>query len=224
MTPRDICVVIPVLNERLGIAAAIASVREAGQIIVVDGGSSDGTIEIAKSVAEVTFISSKPGRGSQLAIGATHCRCAVLLFLHGDCYLSPESLLLVAQAITNGDQWGAMRQSIAAAGLQYRLLESGNSTRVRVRGLPFGDQAMFMLTELYWQVGGIEDIPLMEDLRLSKRLRKKSWPALINATVIVNPRRWQKRGVVRQTLRNWLIQLLHLVGMSPQQLSRLYSR
>lgn len=222
MTPRDICVVIPVLNEATEIATAIQSVHEAGQIIVVDGGSTDETVEIVKSYAAVTLVSARAGRGHQLAVGASHCHCPVMLFLHGDGCLSSSALVAVAAAVEDGHCWGALRQSIALTQWQYRWLEAGNAARVRLRGLPFGDQAIFVQTELYQQVGGFEDIPLMEDVRLSQRLRRHTWPVLIGAEVVVNPRRWQSRGVLRQTLRNWRLQCLHAIGVSPAKLSQKY--
>lgn len=222
MTPRDVCVVIPVLNEASGIAAAITSASGAGQIIVVDGGSSDRTLEIAQSFAHVTSLQSQPGRGCQLALGAEHCRQKVILFLHGDCRLCPGALQRVAEAISGGHCWGAMHQQIEAGGIGYRLLELGNAMRVKARGIPFGDQAMFVRVDRLQQVGGVEPIPLMEDLRLAQRLRRHSWPVLIQATVIVEPRRWVKRGVVRQTASNWLIQSLHALGVSPERLARIY--
>lgn len=222
MTPRDICVVIPTLNEAAGIAAAIRSANGAGQIIVVDGGSADGTLEIAQAFEHVISLVSKPSRGGQLSVGAARCQLKVVLFLHADCRLCPGALEHVANSVASGHEWGALRQRIEAAGIQYRLLELGNAARVKLRGIPFGDQAMFVLAERLRQVGGIEAIPLMEDLRLARRLRCYSWPALTTASVMVSARRWSKRGVARQTVRNWLIQALHATGMAPEKLAKLY--
>ncbi|MGV3484619.1 MAG: TIGR04283 family arsenosugar biosynthesis glycosyltransferase [Planctomycetaceae bacterium] len=222
MTPLDLCVVIPVLNEVGGIAAAIESAADAGQIIVVDGGSTDGTLEIVRRFPRVTLISSPPGRGRQLAAGARCCDRQAIVFLHGDCVLSGGSLGRIADAIETGHPWGALRQRIAAAGLGYRLLELGNAARVQCRGMVFGDQALFVAAELYAAVGGIEGIPLMEDVRLSQRLRRRSWPVLLDATVEVSARRWTKRGILYQTALNWLLQGLHAAGVPPERLRTLY--
>jgi len=222
MTPSDICVVIPVLNEAAGIAATIESARDAGQVIIVDGGSSDATLKIAEAVAGVEIIVSPRGRGTQIAAGVRQSNRRVLLFLHGDCRLSPDSLLQVAKAVDAGHSWGALRQRIDALGFRYRILERGNALRVTRRGVPLGDQAIFVCRDLLDQVGGVEEIPLLEDLRLSKRLRRVAWPVLSDGIVTISPRRWAMRGVVRQTLRNQLILLLNAVGVSPEMLAKLY--
>jgi rSAM/selenodomain-associated transferase 2 len=222
MTPGDICVIIPVLNEAARIAVAIESIRDAGQVIVVDGGSSDATTKIAESFSGVEVVSSPRGRGRQIALGASLCNRSVMVLLHGDCQLSADSLLQVAKAVDDGHPWGAMQQRIDAVGLRYRMLERGNAARVTILGLPFGDQAMFIRRDIFDEVGGIEEIPLLEDVRLARRLRRVAWPVLVGASVIVDPRRWEKHGVIRQTMRNQFILLLHAFGVSPQSLASLY--
>lgn len=222
MTPADICVVIPVLNEAASIGIAIESVYGAGQVIVVDGGSRDDTVDVVRRYSSVMLIQSAAGRGHQLAVGAEQCTATIMLFLHGDSHLEPGALESVAAAISGGRDWGAMTQTIAAAGMRYRLLEAGNALRVRWLGKPFGDQAVFVKSELYRQLGGFEPVPLMEDVRLARRLRRRSRPVLVRPGVIISARRWQRRGVVAQTARNWLIQLLHGLGVSPERLAKMY--
>lgn len=222
MTPADICVVIPVLNEAAGIGLAIESVDGAGQVIVVDGGSRDDTVDVVLRHSRVTLIQTAAGRGHQLAVGAERCTASIMLFLHGDCRLERGALESVAAAIAGGRDWGAMTQTIEAAGMRYRLLEAGNAWRVRWQGKPFGDQAVFVKSDLYRQLGGFEPVPLMEDVRLARRLRRESRPVLVRPGVIVSARRWQRRGVVAQTARNWLIQLLHGLGVSPERLAKMY--
>ncbi len=224
MTPADISVVIPTLDEAATIAAAIESVRDAGQVIVVDGGSRDATCSIAETFAGVTVVTSAPGRGVQLASGAERCERPVWLFLHADCQLAPSALDEICKtferAPTRG--WGALRQRIDAAGFRFRLLEMGNAARVRFRGLPFGDQAMFVKADWYRRAGGFEPLPLMEDLRLSLRLRRRAWPLLVEGPVIVSDRRWRRVGVARQTVLNTLLQCGHALGISPARLARFY--
>lgn len=214
--------VIPVLNEAARIASAIESTVGVGQVIVVDGGSTDQTVEIASSYDHVLVIHSQRGRGCQMAAGANLCQRSVLLFLHGDCQLSADACSSIIAAINAGQLWGALRQRIDASGIRYRFLEYGNSLRVKCFGMVFGDQAMFMLTETYRASGGFEAILLMEDIRISRRLRKLCWPVLLRSQVIVDARRWRRRGVARQTILNWKLQILHLFGMSPDQLERRY--
>jgi rSAM/selenodomain-associated transferase 2 len=224
VNPADIGVIIPAFNEAAALGEAIASARGAGEIIVVDGGSRDGTSEIARSHPDVQLVSTAAGRGLQLAAGAQRCTRPVLLFLHADCALAAGALDQVCRALQRHPQrgWGAMRQRIAADAVKYRWLERGNAWRIRFRGVPFGDQAMFVRRPWYQSAGGFEPIPLMEDVRLALRLRRRSWPLLVDGPVIVSPRRWQRRGVVRQTLLNLSLQAAHAAGVSPQRLSRLY--
>ena len=222
LTVKDICVVIPVLNESSRIVAAIRSASDAGQVIVVDGGSKDQTIEIVTTFDHVRLIHSQPGRGRQLATGADACERAILVFLHGDCELSEGACGKIANAINQGRIWGGMQQRISADGFRFRLLEFGNAARLKWLGMAFGDQAIFVLARIYRDVGGFEKIPLMEDVRLSKRLRKIAWPILLDARLAVDARRWRRRGVVRQTCLNWKIQLLHQFGVCPETLVEKY--
>ena len=224
MNPADIGVIIPALNEAATIGETIASARGAGEIIVVDGGSDDGTCEVARSHRHVQLVTTAAGRGLQLAAGAQRCTRPVLLFLHADCALTAGALDQVCQALQRHPHrgWGAMRQQITAGAVKYRLLERGNAWRIRFRGVPFGDQAMFVRRPWYQSAGGFEPIPLMEDVRLALRLRRRGWPLLIDGPVIVSPRRWQRRGVLRQTLLNFSLQAAHAAGVSPQRLLRFY--
>ncbi len=222
MKPSDLCIVIPVFNEAERLATAIRSVRDAGQIIIVDGGSSDDSVKIAHRYPGTVVVSSERGRGRQLAKGATLCTLDAMVFLHGDCHLSPGTLERIALALAGGKHWGATSQSIEATEYRYRVIEKGNAARVRLLGLPYGDQAMFVRTDLYRCVGGFEDVPLMEDVRLAQRLRKHSWPALVKGPVIASARRWRRRGVIRQTILNWSLLLLHRVGVSTEWLATRY--
>ncbi|MCC9601953.1 TIGR04283 family arsenosugar biosynthesis glycosyltransferase [Stieleria sp. JC731] len=222
---------IPALNEEANIAKAIRSAHDNGvrNVIVADGGSTDNTITLAQS-HQAVVVHTQPGRGLQLAHAARLSNAPMLLFLHADNWLETdcvEQLCRHANGCTNlghTDQslWGGFRQRIDEAGISYRLLESGNAMRIRLRGLPFGDQAMFVDRKLYQSVGGFQTNPLMEDVVLSQALRRRSWPVLIDACVHVDARRWKKRGIVRQTLRNWGIQTAHFLGVRERQLHRWY--
>ena len=217
-------VIIPALNEAAGIQRAVESAWNAGakQVIVADGGSDDETCALA-ALARAEVVISRRGRAAQQNAGAQRATGDVLLFLHADNWLEGNVGRQIEAALTDARVLhGALRQRIDAAAWKYRLLERGNAARVRWCGLPYGDQAIFVRSETFRQLGGFPDVPLMEDLILMQRLRRLAWPALLPGPVYVNPRRWQKRGVVRQTLRNWSLVAAHSVGVSPERLARFY--
>ena len=222
MTPADVSVVIPTLNEQGFISLAVHSARQAGaeQIIVVDGGSTDGTREIATDAGASQVLSSPVGRGTQLNRGAALTDRDFLLFLHADCHLGPECLRQICAQ--TGVVWGAFRQRIDSPRHPFRWIEWGNAMRVRYRGLPFGDQAMFVHRGAFNRQGGFDEIPLMEDLALSRRMRLIAKPVLLDGPVTISARRWIERGVIQQTFKNWSLQMGYSIGVSPEKLSRWY--
>lgn len=221
-----VSVIIPALNEEAAIARAVRSAWAAGahEVIVVDGGSGDRTSEVARSEGcEVTV--SPTGRGVQQNTGAARSTGDVLLFLHADNHLSPTAIEQVRELLRDaGVQCGAFKQRIVADGIVYRLLERGNACRVRWRGLPYGDQAIFMRREFFESLAGFPEVKLMEDLLLMRRARKISWPRLLDGPVYVDARRWRRHGVLRQTLRNWMLLTAHQLGCSPDLLASYYRR
>ncbi len=221
MTPADISIVIPAINEQDAIATSIESAIAAGatEIIVSDGGSRDDTVANAKAAGATKLVASLPGRGIQLNAGAFVAQREYLLFLHADNVLAADCL---QQICDEEAEWGAFRQRIDADGFRYRMLEWGNALRVTWRGVPFGDQAIFVRRALYKQQGGFPEIPLMEDVALSKTLRKVAKPKLLDGPVTISARRWQTKGVVRQTLLNWRLQIAYACGASPESLKKRY--
>ena len=218
-----ISVIIPTLNEADRIAATIAQVRGLGgcEIVVADGGSTDATLDHASGADRV--LSTERGRGVQMNAGAAASAGDILLFLHADCRLAAGALEAIAAALADPrTSGGCFRQSIEAPGWRYRLVESGNALRVRTLKWIYGDQALFVRRPIFEQLGGFPPVPLMEDLLFSRRLKRRGRVRLLDARVHVSPRRWQQAGLIRQTLRNWmLIAALHL-GVSPQRLARFY--
>jgi rSAM/selenodomain-associated transferase 2 len=228
--PVTISVIIPALHEEDRIGDSVRSAQNAGanQVIVCDGGSPDETV-IRANEAGATVVLSPPGRGIQQNRGAREATGQILLFLHADCRLGQDSLSQVALAWSekamagNRDPlWGAMRQRILSDQWIYRTLEWGNAARIVWRKLPLGDQAIFVDRESFDAVGGFDNVPLMEDVRLSQKLRVRSKPVLLEGPVMVDHRRWQQRGVIRQTILNWKIQWAHYRGVSEQELARWY--
>jgi rSAM/selenodomain-associated transferase 2 len=216
-------VIIPALNEAANIAAAIDRAWKAGahEVIVVDGGSADGTLESA-AAHNCLALSSARGRGVQQNTGARRAIGEVLLFLHADTWLAPGS---AGQAITalhdDGVVAGAFRQRIEAAGVLYRLLERGNALRARC-GRPYGDQGIFVRRDAFEQVGSFPEVPLLEDVLLTRQLRRLGRIVLLPGPLYVSARRWRRNGVLRQTLRNWRILAAAKRGVRPERLAGLY--
>ena len=221
-----ISVIIPALNEVGHVARAVASAWRAGaqEVLVADGGSSDATQRLA-AAAGAMVINSPPGRAIQQNAAA---RCAtgdVLLFLHADNWLAPDTGDQVRAALAGSDRiHGALRQRIEAEDGIYRWLERGNAERVRWLGLPYGDQAVFIRRAAFDSAGGWPEVPLLEDVILMRKLNRQAWPLLLTGPVHVSPRRWQRHGVLRQTLHNWRLLAAFALGVSAEQLAAQYRR
>jgi rSAM/selenodomain-associated transferase 2 len=222
-----VSVIIPAIEESARVGRAVSSAWQAGadEVLVVDGGSTDDTCRQARA-AGARVLETTAGRAVQQAHGADHASGDWLVFLHADNWLGATALAPLREGVFGGRRlfWGAMRQRISADGWVYRGLEQGNAWRVHWRGLPFGDQALWVDRECYAAVGGFPPLPLMEDVYLSQQLRRRAWPVLLDGPVHISARRWQRHGVVRQTLRNWSLQWRHARGASPEVLASRYRR
>ncbi len=219
-----ISVIIPVLNDQTCLARAIQSARVAGasDVIVVDGNSRDQSTQIAEQ-AGCRLVHSDPGRGQQLDCGARAARGDALIFLHADAELSAECLQQVQTTLNqDASQWGCFEQRIDRPERRYRWLERGNAWRASRRRLVYGDQGMWMSRQVYQASGGFPRQPLMEDVVLSDRLREFGKPVLLPGPIRVSSRGWQRRGVVRQTLRNWALFSLYRCGVSSERIASWY--
>jgi rSAM/selenodomain-associated transferase 2 len=221
-----ISIVIPVINEEAEIVRAMSRAWESGcdELIVVDGGSRDKTMELAQA-ANCLSVQGATGRGSQLNLGASIATGDVLVFLHVDNWLAAGCCDQLRESIGIVNQpWGGFQQEIENARPIYRWLEKGNALRTRFQSLVYGDQAMFVTRKAFDQVDGFPDIPLMEDFEISKRLYKISFPLLLPGPVHVGARRWEANGVVRQTMRNWSLSAAYRCGVPPERLLKKYRR
>lgn len=218
-----VSIIIPTLNEAAGLPLAIDRAWGAGadEVIVVDGGSSDGTLEIAEQ-ARCMALASTRGRATQQNRGAAAAEGDVLLFLHADTWLEPGCVQTVRNALcAAGVVGGSFRQRIESPRWAYRWLEWGNNLRAR-RGRPYGDQGIFVRREVFHACGGFPEVPLMEDVLLTKKFRRRGKLVLIDGPIHISPRRWERYGVVRQTVRNWLLLTGLKLGMSPERLAEFY--
>jgi rSAM/selenodomain-associated transferase 2 len=219
-------IIIPVLDEAATIEealAALAPCRARGvEIIVIDGGSRDGTLEAARPLAD--HVTTAPrGRGSQMNAGAAAAHGDVLLFLHADTRLPPEADRLLRDTLARTKRaWGRFDVTIAGRSPLLRVVGALMNLRSRLTGIATGDQAMFMTREGFTRAGGFPDIPLMEDIVLSRRLKAIGAPACLAARVTTSGRRWDRDGVVRTILTMWRLRLAFFLGAEPARLARQY--
>ena len=203
---------------------AVERAFEAGadEVIVVDGGSDDGTLAVAEGTRCITH-QSRRGRAVQQNAGAQLATGDVLLFLHADCYLQRDAISQIRERLDDTSiDGGAFRQKIEADGFLYRWLERGNVWRVRFLRLPYGDQGIFIRREVFQELGRFPDVPLMEDLLLMRRFRRRHRGVLLPGPLHVDARRWKTNGVIRQTARNWALLTAQRLGISLEKLAHFY--
>ncbi len=219
-----VSVIIPVLNEEACIAATLESLLRdrPWEVIVVDGGSNDRTVEIAGQYAAV--VGAPRGRAAQQNRGAAHASGTLFFFLHADCRPEPGwQTALVRAAGRPGFVAGCFRMRIAGRGWVYRAIERGGDLRARWLALPYGDQGIFLRPGMFAELGGFPPVALMEDVGLMRRARRRGRITLVPHLLHVSARRWERVGPVRQTLRNWVLTALALgPGVHPDRLARRY--
>ena len=218
-------IVIPVLDEAAGIQALLASLAplraRGAELIVVDGGSSDATPALAAPLADLLLVAAR-GRARQMNAGAARAQGQALLFLHADTTLPPGADRLVQQALAGAAVWGRFDVHISGRPLMLRVVAALMNCRSRWTGIATGDQAMFVRRDLFMQVGGFADQPLMEDIALSRRLRAIAAPACLRARVTTSGRRWLSRGVWRTIFLMWRLRWRYWRGEPAELLARAY--
>jgi rSAM/selenodomain-associated transferase 2 len=222
----SLSIIIPVLDEAAGITAALEALTplrtRGAELIVVDGGSSDETVSLAKPLADCV-IGSMRGRAAQMNAGAAAARGEVLLFLHADTRLPSDGDQLVLDGLAKPERaWGRFDVSIDGQHPLLTLVAKSMNIRSRLTGIATGDQAMFASREAFNAAGGFPDIALMEDIALSRRLKRVSRPLCLRSRVTTSGRRWESRGVVRTILLMWWLRLTYFFGATPQELARRY--
>ncbi|MDE2196233.1 MAG: TIGR04283 family arsenosugar biosynthesis glycosyltransferase [Gammaproteobacteria bacterium] len=220
-----IAIIIPVLEEAALIAGSLARLqrmRQAGhELIVVDGGSRDGTPDLARPLAD-RVITAAHGRARQMNAGAEAARSDVLLFLHADIRLSQDAAEQIATATANGALWGRFDVRLCGDGKLLRIVAQCMNWRSRLTGIATGDQAVFVRRDVFKHAGGYPDIPLMEDIAMSKLLRKQHFPARLVGPAWVSSRRWQRNGVLRTILLMWYLRLAYFLGADTRRLAARY--
>ena len=220
-----IAVVMPVLDERENMAEVLATLAgRAAQVVVVDGGSRDGTAALALA-AGATVVAAERGRAAQMNAGAAALApgWSVVLFLHADTRLPAGWGEAIGHAVRGGAQWGRFDVRLRSTHPLLRLVGAMMNTRSRLTGICTGDQAMFVTASAWQRAGGFPVIELMEDIALSARLKRCAGrPAALSAVVQVSARRWERNGIWRTIWAMWSLRLRYFLGESPRSLHDRY--
>jgi rSAM/selenodomain-associated transferase 2 len=219
-----ISVIIPVLNEEKnlpGTLSALMALRP-DEIIIADGGSTDRTRVICKQFG-LNILSTPPGRARQMNQGALKATGDVVLFLHADTRLPGSAFGDIRRALTDQGCVGG-RFDVELEGAHWMLKVIGRmiSLRSRFSKVATGDQAIFARRNIFADIGGYPDIPLMEDLAFSRALKNRGAVACLHSRVVTSARRWETEGIWRTTFKMWALKLLYLIGVSPFRLKRYY--
>lgn len=224
MSPR-LSIIVPTLDEAGFIAAtldALAPLRSRGhEVIVADGGSSDGTLSLCEGRADVAFIAAH-GRARQMNAGAARAQGEVLMFLHADTLLPVQADELVARALATGALWGRFDVRITGRSPMLPVVAALMNRRSCWTGIATGDQAIFLRRSLFEQIGGFADLALMEDVDLSRRLRARGAPACLHACAVTSGRRWESRGVWRTIWLMWRLRWRYWRGVPVDELAKAY--
>jgi rSAM/selenodomain-associated transferase 2 len=217
-------IVIPVLNEAAIVVAALQSLAplraRGAEIIVADGGSHDGTARLAEPLAD-RIITVRRGRGAAMNAGAALGGGDVLLFLHADTALPDGADRLIDAALTRR-AWGRFDLRIAGRHPLFAVIARMINLRSWATGIATGDQAIFVSREAFAAVGGFPDLPLMEDIALSRRLKCLCRPFCVATPVVTSGRRWEHNGVLSTILLMWRLRLSYYLGVEPALLAKLY--
>jgi rSAM/selenodomain-associated transferase 2 len=221
---QRVSVIIPTLDESGGILPTLESVVRGSplEMLVVDGGSSDGTPELAQKTG-ATVLRSKPSRARQMNAGAAMANGNVLLFLHADTIL-PQGWTSVVSRVMQNTQVaaGAFGFLVAEDFPGRRMLERAVNWRSRRFQMPYGDQALFLRRSLFEEIGGFANLPIMEDYELVRRLHRHGRIIMSSLPAITSGRRWRRYGLIRVTLKNQLMIAGFRLGLQPQTLARFY--
>ncbi|MGG5871903.1 TIGR04283 family arsenosugar biosynthesis glycosyltransferase [Pseudomonas peli] len=226
MTPL-LSVVIPVRNEAQALPyllGDLADLRAAGaELILVDGGSTDGTCELALGRVD-QLLRTALGRALQMNAGAAVARGEYLWFVHADTRVSVESLESLQGALKERPLWGRFDVRLSGPGLALRVIGAMINLRSRLSGIASGDQGIFVARQRFEALGGYAPIPLMEDLQLCRRLNALARPRCLRPPLSTSSRRWEQHGIWRTVVLMWCLRLAYYCGASPEKLARQYRR
>lgn len=224
MPSPEISIIIPTLNEAHTIVACLMELqkyRPQAEIMVVDGNSTDDTRELAQPWADQVIL-SQTGRARQMNTGAANARGDILVFLHADTQLPEHALSLITESLQDQSHWGRFAIELEGQHPALKLIAFCMHWRSKLTGIATGDQAIFVRRATFERVGQYPDLPLMEDIVLSSKLKKISPPACLNAKVKSSARRWEQFGVYKIILLMWSLRLRFFLGTPAETLAQLY--
>ena len=222
---RKYSVIIPALNEADYIGATLERLQPARarghEVILVDGGSADDTCGVAEGGVD-RILQCGPNRGAQMNQGAQAARGDILLFLHADTLAPLEFDSILDDRGVCGNAWGSFDVRLSGGHFMFRCIERMMNLRSRLTGIVLGDQAIFTGRHLFSLLNGYAEIPLMEDIELTRRLKKVSSPIRIGQPVVSSSRRWEQHGIARTVLLSWKLRCCYAMGADPHKLGRKY--
>ena len=220
----NVSVIIPVLNEEQTIRTLLQelqSCRQQGhELIVVDGGSSDKTMLVARELSD-KVISVNKGRATQMNAGAAQAKNEILWFLHSDTKISGEEIKIIQSALKD-KVWGRFNIKLSGTNVLFRVIETMINIRSCITGIATGDQGIFVKRDIFESLNGYADIPLMEDIDLSKKLKTITRPLCLNDVIVTSSRRWENKGIIATVLLMWRLRFLYWLGVSPVTLAEHY--
>ena len=229
MTP-SVSIIIPVLNEVATVTDCLQTLQSLFasdakvtlEIIVVDGGSSDATVELATPLADQLIVAGQ-GRAGQMNAGAKASSGEYVLFLHADTRL-PDDILAVLASWQNTELplWGFFLVQLSGSARPLRIVETMMNWRSRLTGIGTGDQCLFVNRQLFNSIGGFADMPLMEDIEICQRLKRMNKPRVEIHPVVTSSRKWEREGVFKTIVLMWRLRLAYFFGAKPEELARKY--
>ncbi|NOR72397.1 MAG: glycosyltransferase [Mariprofundaceae bacterium] len=224
MSDHTVAIVVPLLNEAKSLSQLFQLLDglDADEIVQVDGGSEDGSLELLGK-SPFRWLQSKKGRASQMNAGASICQSEMLLFLHADTEIDAAAIASARDAMADSEVVGG-RFDLKLSGRHpmLRLIEQMINLRSRFTKISTGDQAMFVRRDVFEKLGGFSDQPLMEDIEFSRRLKQQGRVACLHDRVTTSSRRWEQSGMLRTILLMWKLRFLYWTGVSPERLATMY--
>ncbi len=230
MAKQKISIIIPVLNEEKKIKNTLTAIlnnsnKDQIEIIIIDGGSTDETVKIVQSMGITIYISPQKGRANQMNFGASKATGNIFLFFHGDTIIPPNFPNIIREILGKSTiVAGAFLLKINSKNKALKFIEIMANWRSYLFSLPYGDQGIFLKRSIFEQIGGFQNLEIMEDFDLIQRLKKLGKIRIAEASVITCDRRWQKLGILKTTLINQLVIMGYYSGISPKKLNQFYRR